>query len=99
MDKTGTEDSLDYNMEMEFKRNKERYAFFKWAQNTFDNLNIIPPGVGIIHQVNLEYLAKVVMTTEKDGKNICIHRYCTGDRFTYTYDQWSWEYLDGVSEV
>ena len=68
MDKTGTEDSLDYNMEMEFKRNKERYAFFKWAQNTFDNLNIIPPGVGIIHQVNLEYLAKVVMTTEKDGK-------------------------------
>jgi aconitate hydratase len=68
MDKTGTEDSLEYNMEMEFKRNKERYAFFKWAQNTFDNLNIIPPGVGIIHQVNLEYLAKVVMTSEKDGK-------------------------------
>ena len=79
MDKTGTEDSLDYNMEMEFKRNKERYAFFKWAQNTFDNLNIIPPGVGIIHQVNLEYLAKVVMTMGKRRKNFRIYRYSAGN--------------------
>ncbi len=60
--------ALEKNMEIEFERNAERYRFLKWAQSSFNNLRIVPPSVGIIHQVNLEYLAKVVMTKEIDGK-------------------------------
>ena len=62
------DEALEKNMEIEFERNSERYRFLKWAQTSFNNLRIVPPSVGIIHQVNLEYLAKVVMTKEIDGK-------------------------------
>lgn len=62
------DEALEKNMEIEFERNSERYRFLKWAQTSFNNLRIVPPSVGIIHQVNLEYLAKVVMTREIDGK-------------------------------
>jgi aconitate hydratase len=58
----GTEDAYKKNLELEYKRNKERYQLLKWAQKAFDTLRIFPPGSGIIHQVNLEYIAKVVMT-------------------------------------
>ncbi|EDP74263.1 aconitate hydratase AcnA [Hydrogenivirga sp. 128-5-R1-1] len=58
----GSEDAYKKNLELEYKRNKERYLLLKWAQNAFDNLRIFPPGSGIIHQVNLEYIAQVVMT-------------------------------------
>ena len=58
-------DALQKNIEYEFRRNKERYEFLKWGQDAFDNFGIVPPGAGIVHQVNLEYLAKVVL--EKDG--------------------------------
>lgn len=60
VDTYGTNDALKTNMDMEFKRNKERYEFLKWAQETFDNFTVVPPGTGIVHQVNLEYLAQVV---------------------------------------
>ncbi|HAB59533.1 MAG TPA: aconitate hydratase AcnA [Lachnospiraceae bacterium] len=60
VDTYGTDDALKTNMDMEFKRNKERYEFLKWAQETFDNFTVVPPGTGIVHQVNLEYLAQVV---------------------------------------
>ncbi len=60
--------ALEKNMEIEFERNIERYRFLKWAQGSFNNLRIVPPSVGIVHQVNLEYLAKVVMTRDIDGK-------------------------------
>ncbi|WP_455716377.1 aconitate hydratase AcnA [Anaerosporobacter sp.] len=60
VDTYGTSDSLKNNMDMEFKRNEERYEFLKWAQETFDNFTVVPPGTGIVHQVNLEYLAQVV---------------------------------------
>lgn len=60
VDTYGTGDALKTNMDMEFKRNKERYEFLKWAQETFDNFTVVPPGTGIVHQVNLEYLAQVV---------------------------------------
>ena len=60
VDVYGTKDSLKANMDMEFKRNKERYEFLKWAQETFENFTVVPPGTGIVHQVNLEYLAQVV---------------------------------------
>ena len=53
---------------LEFQRNRERYAFLKWGQTAFRNFSAVPPGMGICHQVNLEYLARVVFTTEKDGE-------------------------------
>lgn len=66
VDKAGTEDSLQFNMDLEFKRNEERYKFLSWAQKSFDNYRAVPPATGIVHQVNLEYLAPVVHVQEVD---------------------------------
>lgn len=66
VDYFGTEYSYDRNMEEEYKRNKERYQFLKWAQNSFNNFSVVPPGMGICHQVNLEYLSKGVI--ERNGE-------------------------------
>src|SRR5499427_3901480 len=61
-------DAFDLNAELEFSRNKERYAFLRWGQNAFRNFRVVPPDTGIVHQVNLEYLARVVMTGDSpDG--------------------------------
>ncbi|MSQ54697.1 MAG: aconitate hydratase AcnA [Betaproteobacteria bacterium] len=60
IDHYGTKDSLDLNMKLEFKRNEERYRFMKWGMQAFDTFKVVPPGVGIVHQVNLEYLARGV---------------------------------------
>jgi aconitate hydratase len=65
VDKFGTPDALDLNMKIEFERNLERYQFLKWGMQAFDTFKVVPPGVGIVHQVNMEYLARGVM--EKDG--------------------------------
>lgn len=67
VDKYGTEDALEYNMNVEFERNEERYRLLRWAQEAFDNFRAVPPATGIVHQVNLEYLATVVATREVDG--------------------------------
>src|SRR5882757_4517161 len=67
VDEFGTARSYDINAAMEFQRNRERYAFMKWGQSAFDNFSAVPPGMGICHQVNLEYLARVVFTTEVNG--------------------------------
>jgi aconitate hydratase len=69
VDEFGTTRAYDLNAAMEFQRNRERYAFLKWGQTAFRNFSAVPPGMGICHQVNLEYLARVVFTTEagKDG--------------------------------
>ncbi len=61
----GTEDALKKNMEIEFQRNRQRYEFLKWGMQAFDTFKVVPPGIGIVHQVNLEYLAKGVLS--KDG--------------------------------
>lgn len=66
VDYFGTEYSYQRNMDEEYMRNKERYQFLKWAQNSFDNFNVVPPGMGICHQVNLEYLSKAVI--ERNGE-------------------------------
>ncbi len=58
------------NVEREYERNGERYALLRWAQQAFENFRVVPPGTGIVHQVNLEYLAKVVQTREEDGETI-----------------------------
>ena len=57
--------ALELNMEMEFRRNRERYQFIKWGMQAFDTFKVVPPGIGIVHQVNLEYLARGVH--EKEG--------------------------------
>ena len=67
VDEFGTARSYDINAAMEFERNRERYAFLKWGQSAFRNFSAVPPGMGICHQVNLEYLARVVFTTEVGG--------------------------------
>jgi aconitate hydratase len=67
IDHYGTPDSLDLNMKLEFQRNAERYQFMKWGMQAFDTFKVVPPGIGIVHQVNLEYLARGVHA-KKDGK-------------------------------
>ncbi|MCX7984039.1 MAG: aconitate hydratase AcnA [Bacteroidetes bacterium] len=68
VDEYGTPTALHTNTALEFQRNKERYIFLKWGQQAFKNFRVIPPGTGIIHQVNLEYLATVVTTEEHEGE-------------------------------
>ena len=68
VDQSAKSDSFDKNVEIEFKRNGERYSFLKWGQQAFDNFRIVPPGTGICHQVNLEYLSKVVWCEEFNGE-------------------------------
>ena len=66
VDEFGTAGAFDANTLLEFQRNRERYAFLKWGQTAFRNFSAVPPGMGICHQVNLEYLARVVFTTEDE---------------------------------
>ena len=68
VDEFGTPQSFQFNAELEFLRNKERYAFLRWGQTAFRNLAIVPPDTGIVHQVNLEYLARVVFVHEQNGR-------------------------------
>ncbi|WP_459003241.1 aconitate hydratase AcnA [Stenotrophomonas sp. PSU_St103] len=70
VDVFGKPDALDLNGKIEFQRNQERYGFLRWGQKAFDNFKVVPPNTGIVHQVNLENLARVVMTADKDGKAI-----------------------------
>jgi aconitate hydratase len=67
VDEYGTRNAYDLNAALEFQRNRERYAFLKWGQSAFNNFSAVPPGMGICHQVNLEFLARVVFTTETDA--------------------------------
>jgi aconitate hydratase len=68
VDAYGTATAFEENVDIEFQRNRERYEFLKWGQNSFQNFRVVPPGTGICHQVNLEYLAKVVWTIESDDQ-------------------------------
>ena len=68
VDTYGREDSLDLNEKIEFRRNNERYEFLHWGKHAFENFVVVPPATGIVHQVNLEYLARVVMASEQNGE-------------------------------
>ncbi len=67
IDYYGAANALDLNTKIEFQRNKERYSFLKWGQSAFDNFRVVPPNTGIVHQVNLEYLSRVVFDTDRNG--------------------------------
>ncbi|MGV7196992.1 aconitate hydratase AcnA [Xanthomonas axonopodis] len=70
VDVFGKPDALDLNGKIEFQRNQERYGFLRWGQKAFENFKVVPPNTGIVHQVNLENLARVVMSADKDGTRI-----------------------------
>ncbi|WP_068614303.1 aconitate hydratase AcnA [Paenibacillus tuaregi] len=70
VDAFGTPEALEYNMNVEFERNEERYRFLRWAQTAFNNFRAVPPATGIVHQVNLEYLASVAATKTIDGETV-----------------------------
>ncbi|MEL6869041.1 MAG: aconitate hydratase AcnA [Pseudomonadota bacterium] len=70
VDNYGKANALDLNNKIEFQRNKERYSFLRWGQDAFDNFKVVPPNTGIVHQVNLEYLSRVVFDVTRDGKRM-----------------------------
>ncbi|MEM7219053.1 MAG: aconitate hydratase AcnA [Pseudomonadota bacterium] len=70
VDEFGSDDAFDANVAIEMERNRERYRFLRWGQQAFDNFSVVPPGTGICHQVNLEYLARTVWTREEDGRTV-----------------------------
>ena len=70
VDNFGSDSAFGDNVQREFERNGERYAFLRWGQQAFDNFRVVPPGTGICHQVNLEYLAQTVWTKEENGETV-----------------------------
>ncbi len=78
IDIAGTTDAAERNVEFEYQRNGERYQFLRWGQTAFDNFQVVPPGTGIVHQVNIEYLARTVMVKEQDGELVAYPDSCVG---------------------
>ncbi|EME36489.1 Aconitate hydratase 2-methylisocitrate dehydratase [Kocuria palustris PEL] len=78
IDSFGNADAIERNMDIEYQRNGERYQFLRWGQTAFDDFKVVPPGMGIVHQVNIENLARVVMTREVDGVNRAYPDTCVG---------------------
>ena len=88
VDEFGTSNAYSINAALEFQRNRERYAFLKWGQTAFRNFSTVPPGMGICHQVNLEYLARVVFTTDGERRpGAGVSRHAGGHRLPYHHDQ------------
>ncbi|NQV92164.1 MAG: aconitate hydratase, partial [Candidatus Aquiluna sp.] len=77
-DVSGSPDAAERNVEFEYQRNSERYQFLRWGQTAFDNFKVVPPGTGIVHQVNIEFLARTVMTREVDGELLAYPDSCVG---------------------
>ena len=78
VDKFGTPNAFKENVDLEMERNNERYQFLRWGQNSFDNFSAVPPGTGICHQVNLEYIAKTVWTADVNGRTVAFPDTCVG---------------------
>ena len=74
----GTPDAFERNVEIEYERNGERYKFLRWGQGAFDDFKVVPPGTGIVHQVNIEHLARVVFTKDADGSTVAYPDSCVG---------------------
>ena len=78
IDVAGSPDAAERNVEYEYKRNAERYQFLRWGQTAFDNFKVVPPGTGIVHQVNIEYLARTVMTKQVGDEVVAYPDSCVG---------------------
>ena len=78
IDVAGSPDAAERNVDFEYQRNGERYQFLRWGQTAFDNFRVVPPGTGIVHQVNIEYLARTIMTKEVDGELVAYPDSCVG---------------------
>ncbi len=78
VDVFGTPQAFERNIEIEYQRNHERYQFLRWGQGAFGNFRVVPPDTGICHQVNLEYLSRVVFTAERDGRRVACPDSCVG---------------------
>ncbi|MCR9136778.1 MAG: aconitate hydratase AcnA [Alphaproteobacteria bacterium] len=78
VDEFGTPQAFDRNVELEYERNGERYRFLKWGQQAFENFRVVPPGTGICHQVNLEYLGQTVWTKDENGETVAYPDTCVG---------------------
>ncbi len=78
IDKFGTASAFEQNVDIEYQRNGERYEFLRWGQKAFNNFRVVPPGTGICHQVNLEYLAQAVWTADVGGKTVAYPDTCVG---------------------
>jgi aconitate hydratase len=78
IDVAGSEDAFEKNVEFEYQRNAERYQFLRWGQMAFDDFKVVPPGTGIVHQVNIEYLARTVMTRNVGGQLLAYPDSCVG---------------------
>ena len=74
----GTPEAFERNVEIEYERNRERYQFLRWGQGAFDDFKVVPPGTGIVHQVNIEHLARTVFTREVDGELQAYPDTCVG---------------------
>jgi len=74
----GTPEAFERNVEIEYERNRERYQFLRWGQGAFDDFKVVPPGTGIVHQVNIEHLARVVFTRDADGATVAYPDSCVG---------------------
>jgi aconitate hydratase len=78
IDVAGSADAFEKNVEFEYQRNAERYQFLRWGQMAFDDFKVVPPGTGIVHQVNIEYLARTVMTRKVNGQTLAYPDSCVG---------------------
>jgi aconitate hydratase len=74
----GTPEAFERNVQIEYERNRERYQFLRWGQGAFDDFKVVPPGTGIVHQVNIEHLARVVFTRDADGATVAYPDTCVG---------------------
>src|SRR4029453_2285178 len=74
----GTADAFTRNVEIEYSRNHERYQFLRWGQTAFDDFKVVPPGTGIVHQVNIEHLARVIFSREIGGETLAYPDTCVG---------------------
>ena len=90
VDEFGSRFAIFKNNEREFERNRERYAFLRWGQTAFDNFSVVPPNTGIVHQVNLEYLARVVEAREEGGRLFAFPDAPTLKELGYTAEYYAW---------
>ena len=78
VERFGTPEAFEQNKDIEYQRNRERYQFLRWGQTAFENFRVVPPGTGIVHQVNIEHLARVTFVHDEDGKKVAYPDTCVG---------------------